>query len=265
MKNQTEKEKATMRTMTQMNMRVTEGTATAFRAFCQRHDFTQNEALASLLAKHNDADMIESPLLLELQRYKEENDELANEIRELRDFQRRVKLTDWKRCRDWANVANSMFEYIVDIGPRYDPSKIKVSRFKWVGAKEIFHSYEWLEGSGAVVVRLDGLMYSQGQNAALFVLTHKAENGEEKRIRFRWYPNDRFFGVPPRSTKYAYPGALWIMGYMPDTDGAAKLISALPVECIRGTEKLFNSIQNEEKSRLDAIIEDADRRRNKYL
>lgn len=251
------------RTMTQMNLRVSTETAKAFKEFCQEQGMTQNESLASLLlfSSHHDNGVAENALLVELQRYKKSNEELSEKCRELNDFQKRVKLTDWKRCRDWATVAQSMFDYIVDLGPKREPSKMKVGRFKWDGAKELFHAHKYLEGSGCIVVKLDGFLYSKGFHSALFVLAHHVENGKEKLVKFRWYPSDRFFGVPLRSTEYAYPGALWLMGYMPATDGSSMLISALPVESIKGTEKLFCTLQNAEKSNLDMIIADANQRK----
>ena len=65
-----------------------------------------------------------------------------------------------------------------------------------------------------MIVELDGLLYSNGLHPAVFVLAHRNVGEKTELVKFRWYPNSRFFGVSPVSTGYAYPGSLWMMGYM---------------------------------------------------
>lgn len=248
------------RDMTQLNLRVSRQTADSFRVYCKTQGLTQNQALATLLSQtvHDGYESAEESLSSEVKRYKEMADDYKAKYDNLCCTQERKEQTAWRRCRDWAKVVKEMLTFVAEFRDRPEQSPMKVGRVKKYPEKKTFQQYQYPKGAGCIVVRLDSLMYSNSRHPALFVLVHSGNN----LLKFRWYPDERFLGIPPRSTGYAYPDALWLFGYMPSTDGATQLIAAIPLESIHPTKKIDAALCNmHEISNLDMVIADAERRK----
>ena len=90
------------------------------------------------------------------------------------------------------------------------------------------------------------------------------EHGEIVYLKFRYYPRDRFLGIPLRATSYSYRNASWLIGHMPAPDGAMDVYAALPVDEIMPSNKLLEEFENmAPKSNLDRTIINAERRKKK--
>lgn len=71
------------------------------------------------------------------------------------------------------------------------------------------------------------LVMGKGRYAPLFVLGHTPEG---ERIKLRWYPKPERVWIYPRSDRYAYEGAEWLVGYIEAQDGAVDLLAVIPME-----------------------------------
>ena len=71
------------------------------------------------------------------------------------------------------------------------------------------------------------LVMGKGLYSPLFALGHTPEG---EKIKLRWYPKPERVGIYPRSNRYAYEGAEWLVGYIEAQDGAVDLLAVIPIE-----------------------------------
>lgn len=116
------------------------------------------------------------------------------------------------------------------------------------------HDYPYPKGSGSCKMTLEMLVMGKGLYSPLFVLGHTPEG---EKIKLRWYPKPERVGIYPRSNRYAYEGAEWLVGYIEAQDGAADLLAVVPLDKF----KIDATQVDAEKSSLDMVIEKAAKRR----
>lgn len=251
--------------MTQINMRISQNTANAFRQFCCEQQLTQNEGLAMLLTQATESATAENALRDEIQFYKNELARMNQKYTAAIEQSKAKETSDWERVRDWTKIIRDMLSYILDHKAVDNRPKIKPGYFKRDHERIQFDRYRYPEEAGCTFVQLDDLMYSKGRSPALFILSHHTnEHGEIEYLKFRYYPRDRFVGIPLRATSYSYRNASWLIGHMPAPDGAMDVYAALPVDGIMPSNKLLNAAENMiPKSGLDRKIMDAESRKKK--
>lgn len=251
--------------MTQINMRVSQKTATAFRQFCYEQKLTQNEGLAILLTQVTESTAAENALRDEIKFYKNELALMNQKYTAAIEQPKAKEESDWKRVRDWTKIMRDMLSYILDHKAADRGPRIKPGYFKRDHERVQFNRYRYPEEAGCTFVQLDDFIYSKGRSPALFILAHHVnEHGEIEYLKFRYYPRDRFVGIPLRATSYSYRNASWLIGHMPAPDGAMDVYAALPVDGIMPSNKLLDAAENMiPKSDLDRTIMNAERRRKK--
>lgn len=252
-----------VRSMTQMNMRVEEHVADAFRAFCQKHNLTQNASMQVLLSADDDS---RAEVIRSLQK---ENAALNEVIRELKENNKQIqsdnyhqKLILFNQRKDWIFVMRQIMNFFMknqdeDQDDR-ERENLKAVSFKFAKENLSFKSFVYPSECGCEIICLEHLVYGKGIAPPVFVLGHTKN---QERIKLRWYPKKEFIGISPKNRFFAEKNSEWLMGYLSAGDGAVDLAVAIPLERIGAYEEERYMNAGRAPS-LDAMLADAARKKN---
>lgn len=264
--------------LAQMNIRVKESVKQSFRSFCREKRLTQSEGLCLLMLGQDFAarDLMMQSYQQELNALKTENDKLKEENKRLLTLQRDKNSWVLRHRNEWIHIAKTVVSLIVErvIKPRvvFELPK-KPLRFKSKDGYTLFSSHNYPQEGGCFEVNISGLIYGTGRennspekNVPLFVC---GELKDKTPVKFRWYPREDFFGIPPCNRNVSFEGD-WLLGGVVAKDGAVNLVFAVP---LRGIEQVkpfaldieaeILAIENERETfSVDELIAAANRRRN---
>ena len=84
--------------------------------------------------------------------------------------------------------------------------------------------YTYPAGSGATLIRLQA--YLHGEGAVRFVLGIDQQGNYRK---FRYYPNQYFYGISPGSERFSHRRSVWYVEWR-ESEGVADLVAAFPMQ-----------------------------------
>lgn len=246
----------------QINIRLRADVMEWFRTFCCEEHLTQSEGLHQLLLSRQEQlkDRKEDMFVRELRKRNRRIQELEEENKRLKE-RRQEKSTALRQQRDnWIEMVRQLVRHVLGekdnseevtrrLAPQYRYYKIK----DWLSLR----TYPYPKESGSCIMILEMFVRGDGNRAPLFILGHTPDG---EKIRVRWYPKAEQVGLSPRSKRYTYEGAQWLIGYVQAKDGAMDLLALLPIERLQKKVDFSGKKETQKKSGLDMIIRDAQSR-----
>lgn len=218
---------------TQLNIRIDDSAAVAFRNFCSAKRVTQNEGLKLLLTSAGqDTKAKIAPIQEHILKQQETISVLMEKEKTLRKEYAEKYHTALKLRRDRAHVMNKMLDYIIDrhrTDLNTDHELFCIYRPKFAKESLNFKSYRYPSATGCKVITLDYLTYGMGIAPALFIC---GKDSSGNLTKLRWYPKEDYIGISPRSEVYSYKGAQWLIGFLQSPDGATDLVAGIPLALI---------------------------------
>ena len=218
---------------TQLNIRVRENVAESFRWLSRKLGLSQNDTLKLLMMEKDDemkiclAEEI-CALKQEIHNYKEL---LEQQRKQYSDDKRRSIEKNKQLVTIFKNFINLLADFLKDLDVLSDEI-IKPKKFN--DCKELFHSYSYPVTSGCCIATMDEIIMGKyhtskfGEVSSTKFLLFNTLDGEK--IKLRLYGGKSFAGCHPM--KLAHKNTLWFIGYTVSDDGAANMISGLPIDCI---------------------------------
>ena len=239
---------------TQLNIRVDDSAADAFRDFCSKMHVTQNEGLKLLLASaEQDTEAKIAPIQEHILKQQKTISALMEKEKAIKKEYTEKHHTALKLRRDLAHVMGEMLDHIIDRHAadfNTDHEPLNIYRPKFAKESLNFKSYKYPSSAGCMVITLDYLAYGMGIAPALFIC---GKDTDGTLIKLRWYPKTEYIGIPPRSEIFSYTGAQWLVGFFQSPDGATDMVAGIPLACIPDTLVSANS-NIEEKMDLKTML-----------
>lgn len=217
--------------MTQLNIRVEESTAAAFRKFCVGNSLNQSDALALLLttAQSSEAvNIMQEKLKQKDQKIRELTEKLFSAECGRKNFKKRAL----ERRRNWICAIKSMIAYIADMGQKEDTrsecAPMEIEPFARAKDECGFGDYVYPVGAGCTTFWIEMLVYGKGRYAPLYVC---GQTDDGKLLKLRFYPRDEYIGVSPKAIDCGTSHRC-LVAYVPTEDGAVDLIAAVPANSI---------------------------------
>lgn len=250
----------------QVNIRLQRRDKERFEKFCRDVAVNQREGFAVLLDRiHASGEY--SGLCALLQERDRKRISLEKENRKLK-----AKLDSWTAngkspkelaLEQWMGLLyEGINEYLQMLFPDTDRecSLVKMSYRKYVKDKRWKDKPQYPEEEGFLILRLEAILWGNSLHRASFLVG----TGEDGCLyKLRCYPKANYVGIPPQASSYAFPGALWYVGYRKSKDGAMDLMASFPLgdenEPIEPEQKdiSMNSEIEYKKEPLDSVIQGA--------
>lgn len=223
--------------LVQFNMRIKERVAQAYRSFCTERGITQSDGLRLLLLGEDfaDRDVVMQSYQQELNALKTENAKLKEQNKELLALQKEKESWALRHRNEWIRIAKTIVNRMVERAfiPYFGfDLHNKPFRFKSEDGYGLFSSHQYPQEGGCFEVNVSGLVYGTGRehngpekNIPLFVC---GKLKDKTPLKFRWYPKREFIGIPPGDKNVSFEG-IWMLGCVIAKDGAADLVSAVPL------------------------------------
>lgn len=84
--------------------------------------------------------------------------------------------------------------------------------------------YDYPSGSGSTLIQLQAYLYGEG--VVRFILGIDQQGNYRK---FRYYPNQYFYGISPGSERFSHRRSVWYVEWR-ESEGAADLVAAYPMQ-----------------------------------
>ncbi len=217
---------------TQLNIRVRENVAESFRAVSRNFGLSQNDTLKLLLLGKDDA--MKTSIADEICILKQK----ARNYKELLEQQRRQDSAKMNRAlkkhKEKIKTLESSINLLVKFLGNVRAEQIKPQYIKEEYGNKLFHSYSYPETSGCCLARLEEIVNGKYRTSERGTVTSAKfllfNTMDDKKIKLRFYAQGGFIGRSPISC--AYKGSLWIIGYTISDDGAANIVSGIPIDYI---------------------------------
>jgi len=229
--------------LTQLNVRVTPDTISAFREYCAAMNITQSQGLSILLnlTDCSDTDAYSShitSLTKQNQSLKEKIDAASKERKSNSDkYHNKYNAT--------STVLSDIVHYITKELPtdKVHPNHISPCSFAEGQLYHEFDSYQYPSQAGAIEITLQDIVRNKSNRTyPLFLLV---TDSHDRNLKFRYYPRTNFAGIAPYNEGFAINGSKWLYGFTLSDDGAADLIASIPLEYTSFEEKLSREIARE--------------------
>ena len=242
----------------QMNIRLREDVMSWFRDFCQEEHLTQSEGLHQLLLARQEQlkSRQEDMFVRELRRKNREIQKLKAENNRLKQLKTDKGDAARKQRDCWIEMIRQMLAILFADKKGGDVLREPIPEYRYFKAKRslALRDYLYPKSSGSCIIILEMFVRGDGKHAPLFIFGHTPEG---EKMKLRWYPKPEQVGIYPRSDRYAYEGAEWLVGYIEAKDGAMDLLAVVPLDKF----KIDATQVDAEKSSLDMVIEKAAKRR----
>ena len=220
--------------ITQLNIRVKEETAQAFRNYCNHMNLSQSDGLTYLLSIQGP---IQIPSLFRDLRYYKE---LAQYLQKENTAQKKAATERQNKEREIRRAIAAFSAAVVHAAQEtcgyflHRPA-LKPKPYRRAKTYDNLEQYKYPEQSGCTTITLTDLAFGRGKakpdrsftntKAAIFVFGQTAND----KIKLRWYPKKDHIGITPTNEEYAHLGSEWIVAYRIANDGAADLIASVPL------------------------------------
>lgn len=271
LKSDEREEKKDKDALVQFNVRVKESVAQSYRSFCKERGVTQSEGLRLLLMgeDYEKRDSLMQSYQKEIDMKDAEIAELKAKNKELLALQKDKESWVFRKRKEWIDVAKTMLSYAIgktEHREYIDWNDSRVLSIKSREGHELFSSHQYPIVGGGYEVELEGFVWgiqnkktNPDYSAPIFVFGMLMD---KTLVKFRWYYQKSIIGASPLVDEFSSKGSKWIMGCVISKDGAADLVSAVPLAGLKQIDysdldvgDLFQIPQPEGKtSNLDRMI-----------
>jgi len=215
----------------QLNIRVTDNVAQAFRAFCEDNRCTQSDGLAYLLSSQI-PDHITS-LSDRLTYYRDYVRYLQGEFDGYKRKCIEQQQTEREVRRTLINYASAIVRTMqANCGtPPPHPEAIAPSSYRRTKRQKNLRQYSYPAQAGCTLFALSNIAYGDRKNYYEISMRPIFFFGETAsgKVKYRWYPKQDYIGIPLHNQAYALRNSQWIVAHKISNDGAADLIAGVPL------------------------------------